>query len=437
MVAPLLAMHAADGLFSMPVNLVFAAVVVAWLAGAVASLSRRGDHRLVPIMGIMAAFIFAGQMVNFPIASGTTGHLLGGTLAAILLGPWAGAVVMAVVVFFQALLGDGGITTLGPNIFNMGLIGTGFAYFLYRAVVGHALAQPARVVGASFFAAWLATVLASFFVSLQLAVSHTVSLTLALPAMVGTHMLIGIGEALITALVTAFVLKTRPDLLYGQRPTPAARRVGRPVIVLGLAGSLVVATALSLLPTLWDFPDGLESVGMAQGFVCEEPVTAESGALTMLPAYPLGVRLESVSGHVTAVHQYKSKATGVRPGDVIERIGATPVPDLASAAAALRFDADKGRFGVAPGDELRVVVRRDGREQDLSIRASATPRAGARPPLIALLPDYTVPGVKGMVSTSIAGAIGTILMFVCALVIGRVLMRPSRLSRVVADAGKS
>ena len=108
--AMLLALHAPDGLFSLPVNLLFAAAVVLLLAAAVVQLRRGQDHRLVPVMGIMAAFVFAGQMVNFPVAAGTTGHLLGGVLAAVLLGPWAASLVLATVVFFQALLGDGGLT---------------------------------------------------------------------------------------------------------------------------------------------------------------------------------------------------------------------------------------------------------------------------------------------------------------------------------------
>ena len=117
---PVLALHASDGLFSISVNGVFAVVVIAVLAVALRRLALRQDHRLAPGMGVMAAFVFAAQMVNFPIGSVTTGHLLGGTLAAILLGPWAATVVMTVVILFQALLGDGGTSTLGPNIFNMG-----------------------------------------------------------------------------------------------------------------------------------------------------------------------------------------------------------------------------------------------------------------------------------------------------------------------------
>ena len=418
----LLAMHAPDGLFSMPVNVVFGVVVLATAGVACARLSRRQDHRLVPLMGILAAFVFAGQMVNFPIASGTTGHLLGGTLVAILAGPWAATIVMAAVILFQALLGDGGITALGPNIFNMGIVGTCLAYFIYRAFVGRAFDSPARVVAAAFFAAWFSVPLASVFASLQLAVSGTASLARALPAMVLTHMLIGIGEALITAGVVAFVVKTRPDLLYGHS-VAEGRRVGRPALAFGLVVSLFFATCLSLLPRLWDHPDGLEFIGQEKGFLVEEARAAEGGALVTLPAYPLGVRLAIADGKVVAVHRYDQCAGDVQPGDVIRCIETQPVTDLAEAAAALRLGTGDPKSGIPAGQPIRLVVERDGRELPLTVRAAAAPTAGATPTRIALLPDYTVPGLSGLISTSVAGAIGTVVMFVLALIMGRVLVR--------------
>ena len=431
-VPALLAMHAPDGLFSMPVNVIFGIVVAALLARACASLSRSHDHRLVPLMGIIAAFIFAGQMVNFPIASGTTGHLLGGTLAAILLGPWAGTVVMGAVIVFQALLGDGGITVLGPNIFNMGVVGTCMAYFIYRGVVGQAFDQRARIVAASFFAAWVSVPLASIFTSLQLSVSGTASLSRALPAMVLTHMAIGVGEALITAGVVAFIVKTRPELLYG-RPTQTGRPVGRLTIAFGLIASLCVATCLALLPKLWDYPDGLEYVGLQKGFLLEPPLRADGGAYVEFPAYPLGVRLALVDGQVTATHRYEQQATQIAPGDVIQGIESTATPDLSAVAAALKFDVDRGIFDLHAGDPLCVAVQRAGQELELAIATSAGPSAGSTPPVVALLPDYTVPGVAGLVSTSLAGAIGTVVMFVVAFAVARVLVRP--LPGLAAESG--
>jgi cobalt/nickel transport system permease protein len=428
-----MAMHAPDGLFSMPVNVVFAVVAVVWVGLALTKLKRRADHRLAPTMGVMAAFIFAAQMVNFPIASGTTGHLLGGTLAATLLGPWAGTVVMAIVILFQALLGDGGVTALGPNIFNMGIIGTSLAYGIYRLVLGGRTLPAARVIAAAFFAAWLAVVLASVFVSLQLAASGTVSLNRALVAMMTTHMVIGVGEALITAAVLAFVLKTRPHLvreMSDERRTP----INRAAVLAGLVGSLAVAAVLSLLPALWDHPDGLESVGLAKGFLLEDCQKAEDGSLQTLPAYPLGVRLETVNGAVTAVHQYAKQAGPISVGDVLVSLNARTVPDLAAAAAALRFDEPTKTFGIRPGSGIEAIVRRAGQRQALSFPAAPSPVAGTLPPPIALLPDYTVPGVGGLISTSLAGTIGTIVVFCLSLVVGRLFTRPGRLELALAHS---
>lgn len=431
-----LAMHAPDGLFSMPVNIVFAVVDVLVLAVAVKTLSRRNDHRLAPTMGVMAAFIFAAQMVNFPIASGTTGHLLGGTLAAILLGPWAGTVVMAAVVTFQALLGDGGITVLGPNVFNMGVVGACLAYLVYRAIVGRSAQRPARVVAASCFAAWLAVVLASAFASLQLAVSGTASLHRALAAMVGTHMLIGLGEALITAGVVGFILKTRPDLLHDRAATEQPR-LTRGAAVVGLGASLFVAAVLSLLPTLWDYPDGLESVGQQKGFLAEECQRDDTDRLLSLPAYPLGVRLEIQDAHVVAAHPYADPTGPIHEGDVIDAIDGSPATDLEAVATALRFDEAGGRFGIEPGRLMNVTLTRAGRQEVVSVAAAGAPRAGALQPLIALMPDYTVPGVGGLVSTSLAGVIGACCVCLLSMLVGRLFTRSSRLETAfAAETGK-
>lgn len=424
-----LGMHAPDGLFSPAVNLVCLLVVVGLLLLAFRGLARRQDHRLVPLMGIMAAFVFAGQMVNFPISAGTTGHLLGGTLAAILLGPLAGLIVMTAVVFFQALLGDGGVTTLGPNIFNMGVVGTCIAYFVYRAFVGRATHDPARLVGGAAFAAWTAVVLASVFASLELAASGTTSLARTLPAMVGVHMLIGVGEALITAAVIAFVWKVRPELLQAERAGAAPVRSAG--VAFGLAVSLAIALFLSLLPSLWDHPDGLEYVGFQQGLIVEEEVRDDdTGALLALPAYPLGVRLESVDGRPVVAHAYGESP--FQTGDVLTTLAGRPTPSLAAASAILE-EAEAG--GTAQRKQVAVSVERDGKGRVMALSPAAGPTGGARPPLVALLPDYTVPGVSGLWSTSLAGAIGTLVMFFVAMVLGRVLIRPGALARAAADAG--
>jgi len=172
--------------------------------------------RVIPLMGVMSAFIFAAQMLNFPIAGGTSGHLLGGVLAAVLVGPYAGAVVIAIVLIVQCLVfQDGGLTTLGANIFNMSIIGCMGGYVIYsfvRKILGN---DKGIIIGAAI-AAWLSVVVASCACAVELAISGTSPLKIALPAMALVHMLIGVGEAIITCLVVAFVLKVRPDLIYSK-----------------------------------------------------------------------------------------------------------------------------------------------------------------------------------------------------------------------------
>jgi len=170
--------------------------------------------KMIPLMGVMAAFIFAAQMLNFPVMGGTSGHLLGGVLAAVLLGPYAGAIVIAMVLAVQCLIfQDGGLTALGANILNMSFIGTMGGYVIYVIVRG-VIRNKRGVIIAAGIAAWFSVILASGACAIELAISGTSPLKVALPAMAGVHSIIGIGEALITCLVLSFVLKVRPDLVY-------------------------------------------------------------------------------------------------------------------------------------------------------------------------------------------------------------------------------
>lgn len=172
--------------------------------------------KMVPLMGVMSAFIFAAQMLNFPVIGGTSGHLLGGILAAVLLGPYAAAIVIAIVLLVQCVIfQDGGLTALGANILNMSFVGTMGGYLIYKFINKIIKGNTGIMVG-SAVAAWFSVVMASSFCAIELAISGTVPLKVALPAMVGVHALIGIGEATITCLVVGFVLKTRPDLLYNR-----------------------------------------------------------------------------------------------------------------------------------------------------------------------------------------------------------------------------
>jgi cobalt/nickel transport system permease protein len=175
--------------------------------------NRTLDERSVPLLGVMAAFIFAAQMFNFAVIGGTSGHLLGGVLAAVLLGPWAGTLVMACVVAVQALLfQDGGLLVMGANIFNMGVIGTLGGFALYRVLVSLLGSERRGRIPAAAMAAWVAVVAGAAAMAVQLAVSGFIALEVTLPVMLGVHALIGIGEAIITAAAIGFIAVTRADL---------------------------------------------------------------------------------------------------------------------------------------------------------------------------------------------------------------------------------
>ncbi|MDX2098198.1 MAG: energy-coupling factor ABC transporter permease [Leptolyngbyaceae cyanobacterium bins.59] len=210
------ALHIPDGFLNLPVSLVTWALSIGLIALCLTKVRSKYNERAVPLMGVCAAFIFAAQMINFPIPGGTSGHLLGGTLAGILLGPWAGSLVMAVVFIVQAVMfQDGGLTVLGANITNMGLIGTFGGYYLYRTV--RSLWGRETWLGMSVgtaVAAWSSVMVAAIATAFQVGWSGTVPLNVVLPAIIFWHVLIGIGEALITLVTVSFIWRTRPDLLY-------------------------------------------------------------------------------------------------------------------------------------------------------------------------------------------------------------------------------
>jgi cobalt/nickel transport system permease protein len=206
-------LHAPDGFVSVPIAIAMWIVTVIVVAYAVRRTNRQLDERAVPLLGVMAAFIFAAQMFNFPVAGGTSGHLLGGVLAAVMLGPWAGTLVMTAVVAVQALLfQDGGLVIMGANIFNMGIAGTLGGYALYRGLCALFGGEERGRLPAAGIAAWASVVAGAVAMALQLGASGVVPLELTLPAMVGVHVLIGIGEALITVAALGFIAVTRADL---------------------------------------------------------------------------------------------------------------------------------------------------------------------------------------------------------------------------------
>ena len=214
--SPYFALHIPDGFLSLPVSLFCWIITIVLIAVSLKKVQKDYEERTVPLMGVCAAFIFAAQMINFPIPGGTSGHLVGGTLAAILLGPWAGTLVVAVVFIVQAVLfQDGGLTVLGANILNMGLLGTFCGYYLYKSIrftLGRRSWKSTAI--ATIVASWFSVVIAAIMTAIQLALSETVPLNIALIAMVSWHLVIVIGEAIITVIAVSFVWRSRPDLLY-------------------------------------------------------------------------------------------------------------------------------------------------------------------------------------------------------------------------------
>lgn len=211
---PSFALHIPDGFLSGPVAIVCAVLALAAVAYALRVADHDLDEDRVPLLGVLAAFIFAVQMLNFPVAGGTSGHLLGATLAAVLLGPWLACLVLAVVLVAQAFVfADGGITALGANVLNMGVLGALLAGFLVRAGLRVLPASRGAFLGTVAGVSWLAVMVGAAATSLQLAISGTVGLGTVLPAMLGVHALIGIGEAVITVAAVSAVLVSRPDLV--------------------------------------------------------------------------------------------------------------------------------------------------------------------------------------------------------------------------------
>ena len=215
------AMHMSDGIVNAPVSVAFLAIAILALGVCAYRARTELDERTVPLAGLVAAFIFAVQMVNFPILPGVSGHLLGGALAAILVGPFTGALCVAVVLIVQALLfADGGGTALGTNIVNMAVIGVaagyGTALLAYRLLRRRGEVGVPAVGALSFGAAVVGTVCAAmgFVLEYALGGASTTSLGTVATYMFGTHVLIGVGEGIITALTVMAVVRARPDLVY-------------------------------------------------------------------------------------------------------------------------------------------------------------------------------------------------------------------------------
>lgn len=318
-------MHVPDGFLDAPTSLATGAVAVAGVGLALRRARGELDERTTPLAGLTAAFVFAGQMLNFPVGLGTSGHLMGGALAAALVGPWTAVLCLSVVLMVQALLfADGGLTALGTNITLIGLVTVLAGWAVTRLVLALAPRRPASVVAAAALGALVSVPAAALvFTGLFLAGGAA-----SVPAgglavsMLGWHALIGAGEAVITALTVSAVISVRPDLVYAARLSASARpRRTRGLMLGGVAVSLALAGAVSFFAS--SSPDGLEHVAAEQGFLdtAREHVLAGSpladyGDVAGLPVGLVGVLGVAVVLAVAAAVFHATRALRRRADDL-------------------------------------------------------------------------------------------------------------------------
>ena len=227
MFLPLL--HIPDGFINLPISLIFFAISALGVAIALKGARNQLDDKTAPLAGLTTVFIFAAQMINFPVAAGTSGHLLGGALAAILIGPYAATLSLTIVLLLQGLLfADGGLTALGLNVFNMSLIGVWGSYLIFLIARKFLPKVKSSIVIAAFIAAFIQVPLSAlgFVLQYSLGAQSTIPVSTVLTAMVSTHLLIGIGEALITSLTVSAVLASRSDLVFGWRSIAPQLTIG-------------------------------------------------------------------------------------------------------------------------------------------------------------------------------------------------------------------
>lgn len=267
-----LAMHAPDGFLNPGTAIVTAVMCIVVVGLALRQSRRQLDNKAIPLAGLAAAFVFAAQMFNFPVAAGTTGHLLGGALAAILLGPSVGVVVVTIVVVIQALVfADGGLTALGYNVLNMAVIPAYGGYAIFRIFRKWLPDNTGGVIGSTGLAAWASVVMgsAAFSIEWLFGASAPIPFDDVFSAMVGVHTLIGIGEGVISALAVGAVLASRPDLVYGASGLDRAQLSDskvktRTFVIGGIGVAIMFATVVSQFAS--GGPDGLESVAVSTGF---------------------------------------------------------------------------------------------------------------------------------------------------------------------------
>ena len=210
-------LHIPDGFINAPVSLISLAIAAFFIYLALRGAKNQLDEKVAPLAGLAAVFIFAMQMINFPVAAGTSGHLIGGALAAILIGPWAGVLAVTVVLFVQALFfADGGLIALGLNVINLSVIATLGSWYIFKLLQKIFPKNRIGFLTVTAIAAYISVPLSAVGFSIQFAIGGTAAIELSkvLIAMLGVHAVIGIGEAIITVLTVSAVLSVRRDLVY-------------------------------------------------------------------------------------------------------------------------------------------------------------------------------------------------------------------------------
>jgi cobalt/nickel transport system permease protein len=256
-------MHIPDGFLDTKTIVATTTLSVVGIAAAWRQTKNHIQPERIPLLGVAAAFVFAAQMLNFPVAGGTSGHLMGAALSTVLLGPAAAIVVMSCVLVVQCFLfADGGVLALGANIFNMAILGSIVGDVLYRSIYRMIGGERGRVVAVAV-ASWCSVVLASICCAGELAWSGTVSWQAAFPAMAGIHAVIGVGEAAITCLIIVAIRKARPELLI-QPSGDVQSRSYSSVVAYGVV--IAIGLALFVSPFAYKWPDGLEMVAAKLGF---------------------------------------------------------------------------------------------------------------------------------------------------------------------------
>lgn len=269
-------MHIPDGLLNPLAIIILWAIVVVMIIFGYFKIGRifekEDSEKIIPYIGVLAAVIFAFQFVNYPVPGGTSGHLIGGTLIAVMLGPWASVIILFLVLVVQSLFGDGGILALGANAFNMGIIGGFFGFYMVVFIVKilnkTSIRKELKLTIATAVGAYFSIVLASFVCALEISFSGAIPSEVAIPAMVYWHLLIGIGEAVISALIIFYVYKVKPDIITTESFMMnkiiliKVSKYKRPLIsILAVIGTLILMIAVGFtIGILSTDPDGLERV---------------------------------------------------------------------------------------------------------------------------------------------------------------------------------